>query len=237
MRYLAVIVLLAIVAAAGLYAHVWRQRHPVRIDPLTASGETSLAVIDTRTPFALDPVPRGWAHRRFLFTPPMQLSFADRDGVPALRCETNASGSIYGRFTDIDLAKLPILTWRWLIEVPITSEDDERTPRGDDHPARLFLEFRASDGSLHHAEIIWSNRVFKRGDWKYIGGFPHYVADGGNGNVGVWRDQRVDLGDMFRTMTKRTDDARLTYLGIFCDSDNTRTRSIAYTADVRLSAQ
>lgn len=32
-------------------------------------------------------------------------------------------------------------------------------------------------------EIIWGNKL-KAGDYKYIDKFPHYVADGGNDNVG-----------------------------------------------------
>lgn len=148
----------------------------------------------------------------------MQLSFTTKDATSALRCETNAGGSIYGRHTDISLARFPVLTWRWFVELPISSEHDERTPEGDDHPVRFFLEFRDSEGGAHHAEIIWANRVFKRGDWKYIGKFPHYVADGGTENVGRWRNERAHLLDIYRNMTKRTDTPRLIFLALFCKS-------------------
>jgi hypothetical protein len=41
-------------------------------------------------------------------------------------------------------------------------------------------------------EVIWGNRL-KPGDFKYIGGFPHFVADGGDDRVGQWLHEKIDL--------------------------------------------
>ncbi|HEX3419036.1 MAG TPA: DUF3047 domain-containing protein [Stellaceae bacterium] len=76
---------------------------------------------------------------------------------------------------DIDLAAYPMLAWRWYIELPIHSPLDERMREGDDHPARLFLRFATDRGEKRAMEVIWGNRL-KPGDYKYIGGFPHFVA-------------------------------------------------------------
>jgi hypothetical protein len=38
-------------------------------------------------------------------------------------------------------------------------------------------------------EVIWGNRL-KAGEYKYISGFPHFVADGGDDRVGRWLDER-----------------------------------------------
>lgn len=212
------------------------------LDPLTAPvGGTAISVLDFDVKLDIDSPPRGWRHRGFWFVPPMRLAQVTHQGVAALRCETRAGGSIFGRHTDLDLSRLPLLDWRWLVEVPITSTRDERTREGDDHPARLFLEFRDSANGRHAAEIIWANQPdntgLKPGGYTYIGSFPHYVADGGNANIGRWRDQSVDLLAMYRTITRRTDSPRLTFLAVFCDSDNTATRGIAYTSSVRLRAR
>src|SRR6516165_1274523 len=53
-----------------------------------------------------------------------------------------------------------------------------RVGEGDDHPARLFLRFATDRGEKRAMEVIWGNRL-KPGDYKYIGGFPHFVADAG----------------------------------------------------------
>ena len=41
-------------------------------------------------------------------------------------------------------------------------------------------------------EVIWGNRL-KPGEYKYIGGFPHFVADAGDDRVGRWLDETIDL--------------------------------------------
>jgi len=82
------------------------------------------------------------------------------------------------RHVEIDLATYPMLPWRWFIELPIRSPLDERTREGDDHPARLFLRFMTDRGQKRAMEVIWGNRL-RPGDYKYIGSFPHFVADAG----------------------------------------------------------
>lgn len=164
----------------------------------------------------------------------MSLKQVIKGESQALRCETDASGSIFGRFTDINLGDYPSIAWTWLIEKPIESTLDERTVEGDDHPARLFIAFDDTEGARHFVEIIWSNKLFKPGEYKYIRDFPHYVANGGNSNVGEWHEEKVDLLGIYRTTTKRTDTPRVKFISIFCDSDDTKTSSIAYFGKVWL---
>ena len=81
------------------------------------------------------------------------------------RWSTDGSGSIFGRFTDVDLGTYPELAWSWLVKKPVDSPLDERTVEGDDHPARLYLRFETGDGSDHSIEIIWANKLFEPGDY------------------------------------------------------------------------
>ena len=136
--------------------------------------------------------PPGWRHRKFWTRSPMSMAFAIKDGVPSMRFETHDSASMLFRDVDIDLAAYPMLTWRWYIELPIRSPLDERTREGDDHPARLLLRFITDGGEKRAMEVIWGNRL-DPGDYKYIAGFPHFVADAGDDRVGHWLDERIDL--------------------------------------------
>lgn len=226
-RLLAVAAAAALVVAAAA-AVVWLTRDTPN-SPLTSQGGPRIVAMDFATPISLNPLPPGWTHHKFWTKPAMQLSFVVKDAVPALRCETAGGGSIFGRWADIDLAAHPTLTWRWLVETPIVSALDERTRAGDDHPVRWFVEFADSEGKQHHAEIIWGNTLLKRGDWKVLDGFQHYVADGGEANVGKWRDETADLVALYRRASGRSDTPRLKRLAIFCDSDETGGRSVAYT--------
>ena len=87
------------------------------------------------------------------------------------------------REVDIDLAAYPMLAWRWYIELQINSPLDECAREGDDHPARLLLRFISDRGEKRAMEVNWGNRL-KPGDYKYIGSFPHFVADAGDDRVG-----------------------------------------------------
>ena len=132
-----------------------------------------------------------------------------------------------------DLVAYPMLAWRWYIELPIRSPLDERTREGDDHPARLFLRFVTDRGEKRAMEVIWGNRL-KSGEYKYIGGFPHFVADGGDDRVGRWLDERIDLERIYAEIWKDAAPAHLVDVAVFCDSDDTHTASISYFANVRL---
>src|SRR6516165_10996884 len=78
---------------------------------------------------------------------------------------------------------------------------DERMREGDDHPARLFLRFLTDRGDKRAMEVIWGNRL-KPGDYKYIGTFPHFVADAGEDRVGRWLDERIDLARVYAEIWK-----------------------------------
>jgi hypothetical protein len=222
-----VLLLIAIAAAVAL------GRNP-RLNVLVPHGERELVVMDFSMPFALDPPPEGWVHRRFWTRPPMQMSFAEKDGVPALRLATSSSASMLFRHVDVDLQDYPMLAWRWYVERPLHSESDERTREGDDHPARLFLAFQTTAGESRRMEIIWGNKL-RAGDYKVIGSFPHYVANGGDDNVGHWISETVDLRPIYRHIWPDAAPAHLVDLALFCDSDETHGETVAYFADVRLA--
>jgi hypothetical protein len=217
---------------AAVAAYFWL-REPARVAVLTAHGEAEVVVMDFAQPMPLDPPPPGWWHRRFWTRAPMAMDFAVKDGVPALRLTTHASASMLFRHVDIAVADYPFLAWRWYVEQPIASERDERTREGDDHPARLFLAFVTAAGEPRRMEIIWGNRLHA-GEVKVIGTFPHYVANGGDENVGRWFAEEVDLRALARRFWPDVAVARLIDIALFCDSDETGSRSVSYFADVRL---
>lgn len=208
--------------------------HGTRLNVLRPHGEPELVVMNFSHPFPLDPPPPGWTHRRFWTRPPMQMSFAEKDGIEALRLATKDSASMLFRHVDVDMADYPFLAWRWYIEQPIDAAADERTRAGDDHPARLFLAFRTASGESRRMEIIWGDKLHA-GDYKFIGGFPHYVADGGDENIRQWRREAVDLRAITRRIWPDGAPMHLVDIALFCDSDNTHTQSVAYVADVKLT--
>ncbi len=229
---------LAVLVIAGYFAFQKLTSPPSPLDPVLASDASTVTLMDFASPPTVEPISRGWWEIGFLTKPKMKISFVEKANIKALRCETNGSGSIFGRHTDIDLASFPMLTWNWLIEQPVIAEAPEIERKGDDHPARFMVHLRDSESSEHYFEIIWSNGAFKAGQWKIIGTFPHYVANGGDAksgeNTNTWFNEKVNLLELYHTATKRSDNPRLINMAIFCDTDDTGTKSTAYFGRVLL---
>lgn len=205
-----------------------------RLNVLVPDGSSSFPVMDFSERMSLDPLPDGWYHRRFWRHGPMSISFASKDGVPAIRLATDDTASMLFRHVEIDLDVYPMLAWQWFIEDGIDSEVDEATRAGDDHPARFMVVFEAADGERHPMEIIWGNGRVGTGEFLYIGSFPHYVANGGTANTGRWHRERVDLAAIYRELWGDSTGARILDIGFFCDSDQTGETTVAYVADVRV---
>jgi len=170
----------------------------------------------------------------------MDISFVEKDQKPAIRLETNDSASMLFRMVDIPLDDYPLLSWDWLVEQGIEAEFDEMTKKGDDHPARFFLKFQTAEGESHHMEIVWGNDKLKAGDWKHLSSrfgrssFPHYTANGGSENIGKWFSEQVNLKSLYTELWGEANGVSLTELALFCDTDETDARSIAYFYDVRV---
>ncbi|MCF6274079.1 MAG: DUF3047 domain-containing protein [Rhodobacteraceae bacterium] len=211
----------------------WKLAEPnPTANPITANGAAEVTVLPFSILTSVEEFPAGWTHKFFWTTTPMTLSLETKDDIRAIRCATNGSASILSRSTDIEVGDYPVLAWDWRIDAPIESPIEEDTPEGDDHPARLLLEMKDRQGGEYAFEIIWSNRKFAPGDYKSINGVTSFVANGLNENTRIWQRQEVDLMNIYRDVTGRDDFPILTSIGILCDSDNTRTRSVAYFSDV-----
>ncbi len=238
-KYLGYAVLtLSVLAFVAWRVFYYLTSPPSPVSPVVAGAGSTVTIMDFATPPAVEPPTPGWWQIGFFTKPKMKIGFVEEDGVKALRCETAGSGSIFGRHTNIDLVKFPNLTWSWRVETPVVSDLPEAGRKGDDHPARLLVHVLDGEKGEHYFEIIWSNGAFKPGQWKIIGSFHHYVANGGDAKTGEntnkWFSQDVDLLDLYRTATGRKDGARLINLAVFCDADDTGAKSVAYFGNVSL---
>ena len=227
---------------AGLGVGAWAAysyfNPPAESNPIVAEeGADSVVVLPWQTVGNYEEPNLGWVHTQFWMVQPMRLSHSEVRGRQALKCETNSTASILSRATDIEVGDYPILVWDWLIDFPISSSFDEGTEAGDDHPARLLLNLEDRQGGTYAFEIIWSNQKYKPGDYKYIGDFAHYVANGLDENTGQWQHQELDLIEIYREIYGRDDFPILKSIGIFCDSDNTGARSVAYFTDVAMQSR
>ncbi len=237
--------LTAIFAGLGVVGWaVWSFLHPApESNPIVANGEDSVVVLPFSTLQDVTDLrlgtdlPLGWVHEPFWLIRTMILALEEKQGKQAISCETNGTASILSRTTDIEIGDYPILTWDWLIDLPLTSTMDETTPEGDDHPARILIDLESREGEPFGFEIIWGNRSLKSGDYLTLNGTAHYVANGLDENTKVWQHQEVDLMEVYRAVTGRDDYPIMKRIAIMCDSDNTNERSVAFFTDVALQSR
>ena len=228
--------LAAVFAGLGVVGWAaWDYTHPAaETNPIVATGEDTVVVLPFSDLRSFNDLPLGWVHDQFWMVKTMLLAREEKQGKQAMRCETNGSGSILSRTTDIELGDYPILVWDWYIDFPLSSPIDEDTPEGDDHPARLMLSLEDRQGESYAFELVWSNRKFEPGDIYKINGFSHYVVNGLDENAKIWQHQELDLMPVYRAITGRDDYPILKRIAVMCDSDNTSARSVAYFSDVAL---
>lgn len=204
-------------------------------------------------------LPAGWQieHLNKKF-PPTEYRQRQWDGVAAVEARAAGSMALLARPLTADLAKTPILCWRWRIDAPLRNAD-LATKAGDDYAARVYVSFAvppaalglATRAGLAVARSIWGPTV-PDAALNYVWDNKHPVGTlqpnaytdrarmlvlrSGAGQAGVWVSERRHLGDDFR---KAFGDlpGRPNGLAIASDTDNTGETARAGFADFHLVAE
>jgi hypothetical protein len=129
-------------------------------------------------------------------------------GTGAIEAKANKSMALLARPLRVDLARTPILCWRWLIDAPV-AKADLRKKSGDDYAARIYVAFDIPDdklgagtrmklslgrrmfgGNLPDAALnyVWDNKhaVGTRAKSPYTDRAELIVAETGGARAGGW---------------------------------------------------
>lgn len=181
-------------------------------------------------------------------------SFTTRqwDGVPALEVRSEASMSLLGRPVSVDLARTPVLCWRWRIDAPLQAADMSRKS-GDDYAARLYVSLALPEAdkslglrtqlrlarsiwgpSVPDAAInyVWDNRhaVGTERPNAYTDRTTMVVLRSGKSDAGAWVQERRHVGrDAARLYGSS---ATPVQIAITADTDNTGESAHAGFADL-----
>ena len=179
------------------------------------------------------------------------------DGVHAVEARAVRSMALLARPVTIDLARTPILCWKWRIDAPLESADMTQKS-GDDYAARVYLSFAVAPErlglgtrlglglarSIHGDQVpdaavnyIWDNRhaVGTRQPNAYTERARMLVLRSGSAFAGRWVEERRDVGADFRAAFGHPP-LRLTGIAIATDTDNTGEEARAGFADFRFVA-
>lgn len=112
---------------------------------------------------ALSALPASWQVIRFdQRVPATQYRVILWDGVAAVGAVANASMALLTRSLSVDLARTPILCWRWRIDAPL-SNADMATKEGDDYAARVHLALKLATEAMDfstRAKLVLARSIY-----------------------------------------------------------------------------
>jgi len=208
------------------------------------------------TPIALPP-PGGEAWQPLTFRgvkrPTLYTPLSGKDAGARAEARCGASALVLP-LEAVDLARTPILHWRWRIVVPL-DVSDERVREGDDFAARVtvMFEFEPGEASLYDrmrralaarlfgAQIpgtaltfVWTSRIPPGSLWPNPYAQESRMISLAQGPGDGWQSESVDLHAFYlRAFDRVPPTAR--GIGIMTDADDTCRHAVAEYKDFRLA--
>lgn len=187
-----------------------------------------------------------------------QYELVKDEGVWVVRAESHGSATAMLYPIRIDLAKTPIIEWRWKID-HVLQKGDARYKDGDDYPARLYILFDYDKSRLSWLEnlayeayfslygvypplaalnYLWANKlpVGTLLPNIYSERVQMYAVQSGSANTNKWVVQRRNIyNDYLRAFGEQP--PAIAGIAIMTDTDNTGEKAVAYYGDIRLLSE
>jgi hypothetical protein len=179
----------------------------------------------------------GWQTK--VFVGETRYSLENSDGRLALRADSSTAASGRYREVSVDLDKTPILNWAWKVDSILTG-NDERTRKGDDYPARIYVVF--SGGAMfwrtRAINYVWSNKQPIGSSWpNAFTDHAHMIAiESGADRVGQWVSERRDVRADYRRAFGE-EPGRADAVAIMTDTDNAGGATTAWYGDIWFTAK
>jgi hypothetical protein len=184
-----------------------------------------------------------------------RYTIASEDGNPVLHAESECSASgLLHPLHAVDLARTPLLRWRWRIDEGLAPAD-ERSKAGDDFAARVYVTFvfeperasllrraarrlatavygEAMPGSS--LTYVWASHEAVGARWSSAYTASAQMIAAASGAPAGWREVEVDLPLDYERSFSHPAPAPL-FLALMTDSDDRCVRARASYADFRFA--
>lgn len=169
-----------------------------------------------------------WQERSFVGH--TRYRVVEMDGEKVLSASTRSSASALYREIDVDVEKMPILSWSWRVENVYSIDDPERRA-GDDYPARLYVvvKYGFFPWQTHALNYVWCNKQTKKAFWPnpFTKKAIMIPVRCGIQGLGQWHRERVNVAeDYYRFFGQKIDQVH--GVAIMSDSDNANGAAQAY---------
>lgn len=229
---------------------------PIRPFVLAAAALATAAVAPLH-PLQADlarDVETAWQEERFEGKTPNRW----RDGDEGLVVETEASVSMLGRPVRADLARTPLLRWRWRVDTDTPATDLTRKG-GDDRAIALYLGFpwipeqasfkerltrplvelaKGADAPGRVISYVWGGDRARGSLMRspYMGDSGALIVLRPAGTpLNVWQSEEIDIAADYRRAFGAEPPATVTLIGLAADSDDTGSRSRAVIRDLHFA--
>jgi len=185
--------------------------------------------------------------------PPTEFALVEDESRTVLRARSQASASGLARALRVDLAVLPLLSWRWKV-ARLPEKGDLARRGGDDYAARLYVTFDldpatlgvAARMKLALARAAWGDRLplaalcyvwdahAPAGTFApnaYTDRVEMVVADSGTAALGRWVAHLRDVAADYRRAFGAEPPA-VNGVIVSADTDNTGERAESYFSDI-----
>ncbi len=179
-----------------------------------------------------------WMHQR-MASSSTSFSVVLDDTRAVLQADSDAAAAALWRRIDLRHPTRARLSWRWKIDRPLDTQQDERKRQGDDYAARIMVAFATDiwDRDTRAIAYVWARDlpVGTRFPNPYRPRVATVVLRSGADATGRWSAEERDLlADYERAFSEPPD--RIGGVAFMVDTDNTATQVRSWLSDLRLVA-
>lgn len=160
-------------------------------------------------------------------------------GVTVL--QASADGTASGRFRKIrvDLAKTPVLRWRWKVEAPYRGNDEDARA-GDDFPVRIYVVVERGPLGLRSRALnyVWASGKPVGARWPnpFTSQAMMLAVDSGDARAGSWVSHQRNVRDDLRAAFGE-DFTGIDAVAVMTDGDNGARQGRAWYGDISFSSE
>lgn len=179
----------------------------------------------------------GWEQQKFEGETSYLLT--QDNGKTVIKAESQHTSSGFVKTVKIDLHKTPYLNWSWKIENTLDVKD-EKTKQGDDYPARIYIVVKTGrlPWSLNAISYVWSSVTPVETIWPSAYSEKAWLiaVESGDELVGQWQSaKRNILKDYLQCFKKEI--RYIDAVAIMTDTDNSKSKAVAYYGDIFFTAE
>jgi hypothetical protein len=202
--------------------------------PAPAHADAAALVVADFEESAPGKFPTGWDTRDRAVAEGVYHVVEEGDGR-YLAASAHAASAQIGRSASHDLAKYPLLSWRWRIH-KLPPGGNEREKKTNDSAAGVYVVFKGSFGGLvpRALKYVWSTTQPVGASFPSPGyrNARIVVLRSGSADAGDWHQEHVDVAADYRRLFEE-DPPELRGIAVLTDSDGTGSAAAADYDDFR----